>query len=168
MKTISLDYTTLINIVAAKNLSLQYTEYANKYELFAAEGDISWESTILRSTEGVIGANTAETANCLNFETNYKSNANAPAVISTICGLRKVKHVNGTATTEPTTITFPGLSSDLIIDNLGTENMLVSFDGGENFKTVTPTSSISIEVRLTSLIIKAAESSCPYEILVVY
>jgi len=67
MKLVQLNYNQFKSIVESKNLVLQYVEHVDRYELFAIEGSLSWETTILK------GSNDAT-----DFETNYKDTANQP------------------------------------------------------------------------------------------
>jgi hypothetical protein len=78
-----------------------------------------------------------------------------------------VEHFNGTATTGNTTLTFGNYSKSILLHNTGSNNLLVSFDGGVNFKTMIPGVSIGMEVRRTSLVQKAATGTTTYEHMII-
>ena len=78
-----------------------------------------------------------------------------------------VEHFNGTATTSNATITFGNYSKSILLHNTGTNNLLVSFDGGVNFKTMIPGVSIGVEVRRSSFIQKTSTGTTTYEHMIV-
>jgi|WetSurMetagenome_2_1015567.scaffolds.fasta_scaffold63194_2 hypothetical protein len=78
-----------------------------------------------------------------------------------------VEHFNGTATTGNTTLTFAAYSKSICLHNTGSNNLLVSFDGGVNFKTLAPGISLAMEVRRTSFIQKSNTGTTTYEHLIV-
>lgn len=78
-----------------------------------------------------------------------------------------VEHFNGTATTGNTTITFGNYSKSILLHNTGSNNLLVSFDGGVNFKTLGPSISMAMEVRRSSFIQKSSTGTTTYEHMVV-
>lgn len=78
-----------------------------------------------------------------------------------------VEHFNGTATTSNATITFGNYSKSILLHNTGSNNLLVSFDGGVNFKTMIPGVSIGIEVRRSSFIQKSSAGTTTYEHMIV-
>ena len=81
-----------------------------------------------------------------------------------------VYQFNGTATTSPTTVTFNGDTSDTVfVQNAdpGTGSILVSFDGGNNFKTLANMwDFISLTANLDSFIIKTSAGSKLYESII--
>lgn len=79
-----------------------------------------------------------------------------------------VEHFNGAATTSNTTITFGNYSKSILLHNVdGSNNLLVSFDGGVHFKTLAPGIAMAIEVRRSSFIQKSNTGTAAYEHLVV-
>lgn len=78
-----------------------------------------------------------------------------------------VEHFNGTATTVPATLNFAAYSKSILLHNTGSEGLLVSFDGGVNFKTLNSGISLAMEVRLNSMVVKAATTSTTYENLII-
>jgi len=79
MKTVDLNYSDLKSLIEAKNLRLQYSETSSRYSLFAIEGSISWESTLIKSTD-----------DATDFENNLKDTANKPLEYRSNDGLIKV------------------------------------------------------------------------------
>ncbi|TDI97051.1 MAG: hypothetical protein E2O29_02095 [Deltaproteobacteria bacterium] len=77
------------------------------------------------------------------------------------------EHHNGTATTTPANVTFTGTSKAILIDNLdASNNLLVSFDGGANTKTVLPGQSLSIEANHSAVAVSSSAATVPFEMLV--
>jgi hypothetical protein len=79
MKTIDLGYDQFKTLVSSKILLGQYKESSDKYELFAVEANVSWETCILKASDDGI-----------DFETNWKSNYNKPLEYRSEDGLQKV------------------------------------------------------------------------------
>lgn len=81
-----------------------------------------------------------------------------------------VLQFNGTATATPATVTFNNeVSTSIFVQNVdsGANNILVSFDGGTTFKTLANQwDFISIDVNITSIVIKTSAGSKLYEIVV--
>jgi len=81
-----------------------------------------------------------------------------------------VLQFNGTATTTPATVTFNNeVSTSIFVQNVdnGANNILVSFDGGTTFKTLANMwDFISVDVNMTSVVIKTSAGSKLYEIVV--
>lgn len=67
MKNVTLDYTQFKAILVSKALLGQYYTTNSTYELFAIEGNVSWETSILKSSDDGV-----------DFETNHKANYNKP------------------------------------------------------------------------------------------
>jgi hypothetical protein len=78
-----------------------------------------------------------------------------------------VQHINGTATTSPSTLTFTNPSYSILIDNGSNSGLLVSFNGGTTFKAILSKSSLAIDATLNSIVVKTSAGSSTYEILVV-
>jgi hypothetical protein len=79
MKIVDLDYAQFKSIVSSKVLLGQYKELDDKYELFAVEANVSWETCILKnSSEGT------------DFEANLKATCNMPLEYRSSDGLPKV------------------------------------------------------------------------------
>jgi hypothetical protein len=68
MRIANVSYTQWKNLLSANNLNAQYTESPSSYNLFAIEYNISWETRIVKNGG----------SDQVDFETNYKSTANAP------------------------------------------------------------------------------------------
>lgn len=84
----------------------------------------------------------------------------------------KPQHLNGTATTTPATIgpNAPALASQesatLVVTNTdATNNLLLSFDGGVNFFTVRPATTVTLPVGVKSAVVKSSAASVVYSIL---
>ena len=77
------------------------------------------------------------------------------------------EHHNGTATTTPANVPFSGTSKSILIDNLdASNNLLVSFDGGSNTKTILPGQSLSIEANHSSVDVSSSAATVAFEMLV--
>lgn len=76
------------------------------------------------------------------------------------------KHFNDTATTTPAAVDLGTGVVYLHIENLDdTNDLLVSFDGGSNYKTIGETKSLSIDVSARTIFVKSSAGSVSYEIL---
>lgn len=76
MKEIDLSYSDFKTYITNKALLIQYTQDSNSYSLFAIEaGVISWQTNLLKGS-----------SDATDFETNYKSTANAPLEIKAAVG----------------------------------------------------------------------------------
>jgi hypothetical protein len=88
--------------------------------------------------------------------------------------LGSTSHFNGTVGTSSTAIpTTPGspiadVMISCLVSNTPTKNLLVSFDGGTNFFTLTPGTAMSWTMRgsATQFHIKGSAASTAYEIIV--
>lgn len=80
MKMVNVDYAQFKSLVGSKALLGQFKELSDRYELFAVESVISWETVILK--DGGVDH--------VDFETHYKAIFNAPLEYRTIDGLAKV------------------------------------------------------------------------------
>jgi len=79
-----------------------------------------------------------------------------------------VEHLNGSVGTGGATLTFAAQSVSILVHNVsGGINLLVSFDGGTNFKTVNAGAVLAIDVKLSSIRVKSSAGTANYEILVV-
>jgi len=67
MKNVDLTYSAFLSTIAAKFLAIQFSETPDQYFLFAIEGNISWETVLLKGT-----------SDATDFETNYKASSNKP------------------------------------------------------------------------------------------
>ena len=77
-----------------------------------------------------------------------------------------VEHHNGTANIAVATVTFSGITRHAQIQNMSaSRDILVSFDGGANFRTIEPATTLDIDGKMTDLAIKATADGAPYEIL---
>jgi hypothetical protein len=68
MRIANISYTQWKSILASNDLTANYLENPDSYDLFAVEYNISWETKILKDG----GSNQTD------FEANYKANANQP------------------------------------------------------------------------------------------
>ena len=76
---VNIDYQDFINIVDSKGLSVQYYETSDRYYIFTADGEIGYETSIVKnaSSQEISDLDaTQEEANQSDFETNYKDSAN--------------------------------------------------------------------------------------------
>lgn len=80
MKNVSLSYSQFKSVVAAKSLLAQYVEGVDRYDLFAIEGQVSWETSFLKDG----GSDVTD------FEANFKSTYNLPMEYRSTDGLLKV------------------------------------------------------------------------------
>lgn len=82
MFAIDLDYTSFKEKISSKHLLWQYIETDKKYDIFAIEASVKYNTVLYKNPETITGLNAElEAANILDFETNYKSNANHPLEI---------------------------------------------------------------------------------------
>ncbi|KKM00999.1 hypothetical protein LCGC14_1798820 [marine sediment metagenome] len=77
-----------------------------------------------------------------------------------------IKHVNGTATVTPDTLIIGVGAISFLVDNRGSNDLLVSFDKGNEFKTIGAGLVLSFDVVVSQLTIKSSAGSVNYEILV--
>jgi hypothetical protein len=86
-----LTYEAFKSLAIAKSLLWQYNEFSDHYDLFALDDKVHYNTTIYKSNTTVVGINPAtEATRVLDFETNYKSIANAPLSYRSVDGLVKV------------------------------------------------------------------------------
>lgn len=78
MKNVFLSYAQFKDVVADKLLLAQYVEHSDRYDLFAIEASVSWETTILK-----------ESADGEDFEASHKANYNMPLEYRSQDGLPK-------------------------------------------------------------------------------
>lgn len=78
----------------------------------------------------------------------------------------KIKHVNGTATTSPDVLDLGVGVVSILVENRGSNDLLISFDNGATFKTVGGGLSLSVDVIVTQITVKSSASTVDYEILV--
>jgi hypothetical protein len=76
MRFATVSWTTLKALLASKQLSVQYVDDGNAYEVFAIEQNISWEAGVQK--DGL--------TDCIDFETNYLPTANQPLEIKAAAG----------------------------------------------------------------------------------
>jgi len=77
MFEIDLDYITFKEKINSKNLLWQYVEDVKKYDIFAFENFIKYNTTVWKDLTNTIGFdNEQEILNKIDFETNYKTQAN--------------------------------------------------------------------------------------------
>jgi hypothetical protein len=87
MFEIDLDYTYFKDVVNSKKLLWQYTENIKQYNIFAIDESVKYNTRIFKNPETEIGIDVEqETANKIDFETNYKDNANEPLVYTQTAG----------------------------------------------------------------------------------
>lgn len=79
MKELDIDYTQFLSLVDSKSLLLQFSDGGDRYSLFAVEGNVSWNCTVLKNSK-----------EATDFETNRKSNSNKPLEYRSSDGLVKV------------------------------------------------------------------------------
>ncbi|KKL81601.1 hypothetical protein LCGC14_1993140 [marine sediment metagenome] len=78
------------------------------------------------------------------------------------------KHFNGTANTTPADVAFNNVSGSILIHNTGvTEDLLVSLDGGANFKTMPPETVLGYDtINLKKVVVKTSTGTTTYEIII--
>lgn len=79
MKYVSLSYSQFKQLVTDKSMLAQYVEHPDRYDLFAVESSISWETSILKDSD-----------DGTDFEANHKANYNMPLEYRSSDGLPKV------------------------------------------------------------------------------
>jgi hypothetical protein len=68
--------------------------------------------------------------------------------IDIVADAGKITHNNYTASTTATVQTLPSKTTAILIQNTGsTNNLLISFDNGATYKTITPGQSLSLDIR---------------------
>jgi len=110
------------------------------------------------------------TDNSKNNTTYLKTKSDGTVYIEgavTITSTGTPKHANGTAMLLAATVTFAGTTKHIQIENMDTtaKNILVSFDGGTNWRTVQPGYILDIDCAIANLKIKASADGCLYELL---
>ncbi|KKM79447.1 hypothetical protein LCGC14_1349800 [marine sediment metagenome] len=78
------------------------------------------------------------------------------------------KHFNGTANTTPADVDFSNVSGSILIHNTGvTEDLLVSLDGGANFKTIPSENVLGYDdINLKKVVVKTSTGTTTYEIII--
>ena len=78
------------------------------------------------------------------------------------------KHFNGTANTTPADVDFNNVTGSILIHNTGdTNDLLVSLDGGVNFKTIPAETSFGYEkINIKKVVVKTSILTTTYEIVV--
>jgi hypothetical protein len=105
---VPLSYEDFKDLAASKNLLWQYATDAKKYDIFATDGQITYETLVWIDCAHILGIDAvAEAARKLDFETNYKPNAN-----------RVSSMVGGTYNATAPTLT-DGKQASLQLDNHG-------------------------------------------------
>lgn len=91
-------------------------------------------------------------------------------------GYLKVEHVNWSVGTEPKSLPFYGKVYYLLIDNVSSNTLYVSFDGGQTYKRIVAGDSISLKafaekpiwLEKDSVKVKGSASGTSFETLVLY
>ena len=168
--SINYDWTTFKTYVdgTVKSLSLQCVESSTDYFIFALDDRVIYFTTIFKAGFEPIGFSAGEisdnTSYRSDFETNFQPDANKQVVAA---HANEAKHYNGTATTTPATITFTPTGKSIFIQNTASSNnLLISFDAGSNFKTLKPSEAFSIDAGLVSIDVKSSSGSVTYESVV--
>lgn len=151
-----------------KSLTLQYEDEGPNYLIFALDENIVYFTTIYKSGFEPSGFSAGDITDNdtyrSDFETNYKPTANKQVISPQA---NSAAHYNGTATTSPATVTFDPIGKSIFIQNTSTlNNLLISFDAGTTFKTLTPGSAFSIDAGLVSIVVKSSAGSVDYESVV--
>ncbi len=78
------------------------------------------------------------------------------------------KHFNGTANTTPADVDFNNVSGSILIHNTGvTQDLLVSLDGGANFKTIPSETILGYDaINLKKVVVKTSTETTTYEIII--
>ena len=75
-------------------------------------------------------------------------------------------HYNGVANLASAVVNFAGTTKHIQIENMdGVINLLISFDGGLNWRTIQPGYILDLDCAITSLDISASANGCSYEML---
>ena len=77
---ISLSYTDVKNVILAKSLLWQYTEFTDRYVIFAIDGPLTYLASVYKNGYEPIGS--PDVNDRADFETNYKSTANLPLFVN--------------------------------------------------------------------------------------
>lgn len=83
MFEINLSYEQLKEVIQHKNLLWQHVEYEDRYELFAIDSNLKYNSIIYKNYEEIEGlSGELEASRIMDFETNYKHLSNRPLTIT--------------------------------------------------------------------------------------
>jgi len=156
-----------------KALRLQAEESDRAISLFVADESVIYRTEILKSgfipngwTPQQISDNDSWRQD---YEDNWSSTVNLPQRIASAA-----KHFNGTATTSPAEVDFGMRSRSILVENMESDgppgpsgtDLLLSLDGGANYKTLDPGSILTAEVELASVWVKTTGGSADYEIII--
>lgn len=82
---IELTWEQIKEVCQKKKIRIQYIDYNDRYEIFAKDLDITYKTVIFKNPTNIIGIDIdLETQRKIDFETNYKDNANRPLFLSPI------------------------------------------------------------------------------------
>lgn len=103
-----------------------------------------------------------------------KAENNNPRRVASCGGL--AVHLNGTATTTPEDVEIAAngkneISTSLVIQNRdtgGTNDLLVSLDGGSDFFTIEYGTPLHLQVALEAVTVKSSAGTVDYEIIATY
>ncbi len=112
MRTVTITYTDLKNLILDNRLFWQYQEFNERYDIFSANSETEYLSIVWKSgfePKGVdVGQNTTDRTD---FETNYKDTAN-PRVTSFSQGFGFISILNSTSTPLGISGVFTGEAED--------------------------------------------------------
>lgn len=152
-----------------KTIQVQSEYLAPQRTVFAIDGTIVYQTIIYDAgfePSGWTAQQIVDNTDARDAYTNtWAAQANAP----TAATANAAAHYNGTATTTPTTLTFPKPTRGLFIQNVGNSaaaDLWVSFDGGANYKTLRRLDTLSLNISLTSMVVRSSSGSIPYEAIV--
>jgi uncharacterized protein YaiE (UPF0345 family) len=133
--------------------------------ILKVDTELSVDSLTLEINNVQIGS----TDNTKDHTTYLKTKADGTVYIEgtvTITSSGTPKHYNGTGMLVAATVTFAGATKHIQIENMDTvKNILVSFDGGTNWRTVQPGYILDVDCAIATLKIKASADNCNYELL---
>jgi len=156
-----------------KSLRPQLEETDKMYDIFCADESVVYRTEIFKSNFIPVGWNQQkidDNASYRNdFQTNWMSEVNQPQRIASVAD-----HYNGNATSSANQVTFAQKTRSIIIENLGRKELLVSLDGGVNYKTLADGDRLTAKLELNSVYLKSGDgpgapfSGADYEIVVLY
>jgi hypothetical protein len=132
MRIVNVSYSQWKSLLTSNDLNAQYVENSESYDLFAIEYNISWETRILKDG----GSNQTD------FETNYKSTANAPlgARPADTGSVANTFTSTGTGTVLTTTLSFDQYALQVQVTGVSTLTLwnvvLEASLDGVNFSTI--------------------------------
>lgn len=161
--TLALAAASLVTIDADLDVPLSTRASEVTLATRATEVTLALVKTVLDGIKTAVDAiNTT-----LDVATSTRASEATLLTVKTAVDAGVAEHHNGSATTAPATVSFSGTSKSLLIENRdSTNDLLISFDGDSNTKTIGPGQSLSIEANHASVRVSSSAGTVAYEMLV--